>query len=125
MFNYVLGNTDAHIKNYSLLYDAHMEGISLAPAYDMISTVIYDSATKDMSFNIGGRKNLDSIDENSFRLFAERVGIGEKIAMGNYYKVLDRFEKAIKESAEELKEIGFDNAVVIAERILSARKKVL
>ncbi|MCR5344182.1 MAG: HipA domain-containing protein [Butyrivibrio sp.] len=125
VFNFVLGNTDAHIKNYSLLYDPHMEGISLAPAYDMISTVIYESATKDMSFNIGGIRNLDSIDEDRFKSLAAKVGIGEKIAMSNYHKVLDRFENAVKESAEELKEMGFVNAGDIAERILLARKKAL
>ena len=125
VFNFALGNTDAHIKNYSLLYDPHMEGISLAPAYDMISTVIYDSATKDMSFNIGGMRNLDSIDEKSFQSLAARVGIGEKIAMSNFHKVLDRFENAIRESAKELQETGFVNAADIAERILLARKKVL
>ncbi|WP_026664347.1 HipA domain-containing protein [Butyrivibrio sp. FC2001] len=125
VFNFVLGNTDAHIKNYSLLYDPHMEGISLAPAYDMISTVIYESATKNMSFNIGGIRNLDSVDEDSFKSLAAKVGIGEKIAMSNYHKVLDRFENAVKESAEELKEMGFVNAGDIAERILLARKKAL
>ena len=54
-----------------------------------------------------------------------RVGIGEKIAMSNYYKILDEFENAIKESAKELQEIGFSNARDIAERILTARKRVL
>ena len=125
VYNFVLGNTDAHIKNYSLLYDPHMGGISLAPAYDMLSTVIYESATRDMSFNIGGIRNLDSIDEERFKLMAARVGIGEKIAMTNYHKVLDRFENAVKESAQELQELGFDNALDIAERIIMARKKVL
>ena len=125
VYNFVLGNTDAHIKNYSLLYDPHMEGISLAPAYDMLSTVIYESTTRDMSFNIGGIRNLDSIDEERFKLMAARVGIGEKIAMTNYHKVLDRFENAVKESAQELQELGFDNALDIAERIIMARKKVL
>ena len=125
VYNFVLGNTDAHIKNYSLLYDSHMGGISLAPAYDMLSTVIYESATRDMSFNIGGIRNLDSIDEERFKLMAARVGIGEKIAMTNYHKVLDRFENAVKESAQELQELGFDNALDIAERIIMARKEIL
>ena len=125
VYNFVLGNTDAHIKNYSLLYDPHMGGISLAPAYDMLSTVIYESATRDMSFNIGGIRNLDSIDEERFKLMAARVGIGEKIAMTNYHKVLDRFENAVKESAQELQELGFDNALDIAERIIMARKEIL
>ena len=125
VFNYALGNTDAHIKNYSLLYDSDMERVRLAPAYDMLSTVIYESATRNMSFNIGGKINLDRIDENDFRILASKVGLGEKTAMDNYQKVLNLFEKAVKEAAEELQEIGFENAESIAERILFARKKIL
>ena len=125
VFNYALGNTDAHIKNYSLLYDSDMESVRLAPAYDMLSTVIYESATRNMSFNIGGKINLDRIDENDFRILASKVGLGEKTAMDNYQKVLNLFEKAVKEAAEELQEIGFENAGSIAERILLARKKFL
>jgi len=125
VYNFVLGNTDAHIKNYSLLYDQNMDGLSLAPAYDMISTVIYESATKDMSFNIGGIRNLDSIDEESFKSLASTAGIGEKIAMSNFHGVLDKFENALCESAKELQDTGYVNASDIAERILLARKKVL
>jgi len=125
VFNYALGNTDAHIKNYSLLYDFDMERVRLAPAYDMLSTVIYESATRNMSFNIGGKINLDRIDEDDFRQLAYKVGIGEKTAMDNYRKVLNLFEKAVKEASKELQEIGFENAGSIAERILMARKTIL
>ena len=72
-----------------------------------------------------GVRNLDLIDEENFRLMAAKVGIGEKLAMSNYRNVLDHFENALKESAKELQETGFYNACDIAERILSARKKIL
>ncbi|MBR5338121.1 MAG: HipA domain-containing protein [Lachnospiraceae bacterium] len=125
VFNYALGNTDAHIKNFSLLYDPDMKGIRLAPAYDMISTVIYGGSTRELSFNIGGIKDLDCIDEDCFKKMACEVGIGERLAMNTYQKMLDRFESAIKESGRELQELGFHNAGDIAERILLARKKIL
>ena len=125
VFNYVLGNTDAHIKNFSLLYDTHMNGIFLAPAYDMVSTVIYESATREMSFGIGGVKDLDTINEDSFKMLAAEAGIGEKLAMSTYQNVLDSFEKAVREAAKELKESKLMGAGDIAEKILMARKKVL
>ncbi|MCR4839951.1 MAG: HipA domain-containing protein [Lachnospiraceae bacterium] len=125
VFNYVIGNADAHIKNFSLLYDPDMGGISLAPAYDIISTAIYENRAKDMSFNIGGVKNLDQIDEGSFKELASRTGISERVAMSSYHNVLNQFENAVKEAAKELKELGFYNAGDIAERILLARKKIL
>lgn len=38
--NYVLGNGDAHGKNFALLFDR--DGMSLAPLYDIASTAVYD-----------------------------------------------------------------------------------
>lgn len=53
IFNYLIGNTDNHIKNVSLLYDEELKTVRLAPAYDILSTVIYTSSTRDMAFSIG------------------------------------------------------------------------
>ena len=38
-FNYIIGNTDAHGKNFSILYLE--KGITLAPCYDLLSTLVY------------------------------------------------------------------------------------
>ena len=54
IFNYLIGNTDNHIKNVSLLYAENLNDIRLAPAYDMVSTMIYESSTENMSLGIGG-----------------------------------------------------------------------
>ena len=64
--NFLLGNTDAHIKNFSLLYGENLKTIKLAPAYDMISTVVYAESTKNMAFKIGGEFRLDKITRESF-----------------------------------------------------------
>lgn len=41
IFNYLIGNTDNHIKNVSLLYDEELKTVCLAPAYDILSNIIY------------------------------------------------------------------------------------
>ncbi len=49
VFNVLIGNCDAHGKNYSLLYDSPAP--SLAPFYDLLSTAAYaelDQATGDV-----------------------------------------------------------------------------
>ena len=125
VFNYAVGNTDSHIKNYALLYKPDMTGLELAPAYDIIGTLIYESATREMSFNIGGVRKIDEVKRDSFLTMAGMVGLGEKPAMKIYDEVLDRFEAALKESAKELTEIGFENAGGICERILQSRKKMI
>lgn len=45
VFNVLVGNSDAHLKNLSFLV-SH-EGIQLAPHYDLLSTAVYDTPTFD------------------------------------------------------------------------------
>ncbi len=51
-FNYLVGNADAHAKNFSLLYSD--DGIRLAPAYDILSTHQYAALSKDMATSVAG-----------------------------------------------------------------------
>ncbi len=125
VFNYVIGNTDSHIKNFSLLYKSDLSGVKLAPAYDVIGTLIYESATREMSFNIGGIRNIDEVTRDSFRAMAGMVGLGEKPALRVYDEVLEGFESAIREASRELSDIGFENATSIGDRILYSRKRII
>ena len=125
VFDYVLGNTDAHIKNFSLLYSYDLGEKRLSPAYDMISTAIYEASTREMSFNIGGKRSLDEIGKDDFKIMASEAGIGEKVAMNVYEDILNRFEKSIRESVNVLLSMGFENALDIGDRILMARRKIL
>jgi serine/threonine-protein kinase HipA len=59
IFNYLIGNADAHGKNFSLLYRGPRP--ELAPAYDLLSTTIYPDLSKKMAMKIGGKYQLDDI----------------------------------------------------------------
>jgi serine/threonine-protein kinase HipA len=50
-FNLLIGNADAHGKNFSLLFTA--QGAQLAPAYDLLSTQVYPSLSEAFSMRIG------------------------------------------------------------------------
>ena len=49
--NVCLGNTDAHGKNFALLYTE--EGVQLAPFYDVVSTEVYPSLSPNLSMRVG------------------------------------------------------------------------
>lgn len=49
-FNYLIGNCDAHAKNFSLLYAR--DGTRLSPAYDLLSTEVYDHLSRKMAMSI-------------------------------------------------------------------------
>jgi serine/threonine-protein kinase HipA len=53
IFNFLIGNNDAHGKNYSFLYLQRQP--QLAPAYDLLSTEIYPELSKKMAMKIGGK----------------------------------------------------------------------
>ena len=118
VFDYLIGNTDAHIKNFSLLYDKDLRQIHLAPAYDIVSTVIYEQSTRDMSFRIGGTMALDDMSRDSFRAAAREVGLGERMALRRFDAMAERFRTALHESAADLARDGYNKATELENRIL-------
>ena len=75
IFNYLIGNTDAHAKNVSLL---HTEtGIRLAPFYDLLSTEVYPEKLIDhtMAMLINGKGKYDSLRPKDFAALFGQLGL--------------------------------------------------
>lgn len=73
VFNFVLGNADAHLKNFSLL--ERPEGLRLSPAYDLLNTLLYPF-NSDTALEIGGsRRPLDSISRSLLEAFGVDIGL--------------------------------------------------
>lgn len=122
VFNYLIGNTDDHIKNVSLLYASDMASIRLAPAYDIVCTMIYPSSTTEMAVSIGCEYDIHKIKREHFCRELKNIGIGEKLAMRHYDDMLSRIESALEESCETLMQQGFIQAKDMKKRILEVRK---
>ena len=118
IFNFLIGNTDNHLKNFSLLYDETLTSIRLAPAYDLISTSIYPSSTRNMAFKIGDHLSLDDITPEDFARAAKTCGLGAKIAAQHFRRLSAAFAPALKAATLSLVEQGFVNAKHLADRIL-------
>ncbi len=61
VFNYAVGNSDAHLKNSSLLYVEDWGSCSLAPLYDVTCIPLSGYSTK-MPFVIGSHREIEDID---------------------------------------------------------------
>ncbi len=120
VFNRLIGNTDAHVKNFSLLYAVDLKTVRLAPAYDIVSTAIYGQSTRNMAFGIGGKHALEEIDAAAFRTAARETGLGEALAMDRLEQLSVRFTRALKAAAEELAAQGYAKAFEIRDRIIQA-----
>lgn len=64
----LIGNTDGHIKNFSLLYDENLSDLRLAPAYDLVSTAVYPGHTRNLSMYIGDKNDITQIRRNDFSI---------------------------------------------------------
>jgi serine/threonine-protein kinase HipA len=120
VFDFLIGNTDAHIKNFSLLYSPDLRSIRLAPVYDIISTTVYDQSTRDMAFHIGGDLSIDSITEDSFRRAAKEIGLGVRMAMRRFESIRNQFRSSLRQSAEELAAAGYSKALEKEQQILQS-----
>ncbi len=79
IYNYLVGNTDAHGKNFSLLYGQERRETRLAPLYDLVCTIYYSELSKKMAMKIGGEYLLDRILPRHFEKLAEETGLAKPL----------------------------------------------
>jgi serine/threonine-protein kinase HipA len=93
VFNYVFSNGDAHLKNFSLIRDDNGEYL-LAPAYDLMSTVVHTPHESDTALDL----YADDIESPHYLIYGyygrenfmelgKRLGIVETRAA----RILDQF----------------------------------
>jgi len=132
LFNYLIGNCDAHAKNISLLHNTDGT-VSLAPLYDLISTTIYDGRfgsklSRNMGMRVGMHENIDRIKAEDFEVFAKdvRMRLQQVKIIGE--ELMDKLQPAFGAAVTAAEEAGFPDAGEIAGRILNGcylRAKVL
>jgi serine/threonine-protein kinase HipA len=70
----LVGNCDAHLKNFSLLETAN--GLRLSPAYDIVNTALYDGFDQNIALSIDGKKpNLDQVTRDLLQEFGRGIGL--------------------------------------------------
>jgi serine/threonine-protein kinase HipA len=84
IYNYLIGNNDAHGKNFSLLYHdagtANQE-IRLAPLYDAIGTVYYPELSNKMAMKIGSEYKSEKATPKDFDKLAEEAGLAKPLVL--------------------------------------------
>ena len=73
IFNVLIGNHDAHAKNFSLLHTPR--GAVLAPLYDTLSTAVYPHLTDKMAMKIGSKYRFSEVQARHWEQFAHSAGL--------------------------------------------------
>ena len=120
VFNVLIGNSDAHLKNLSFLV-SH-EGVQPAPFYDLLSVAIYDTPAFDkkgwpaqtqLAWPILGVRRFADID----RTLLLEAGAALNLAKGTATRLLENLRSHIAKEAEALHaEVETENAGITRER---------
>jgi len=119
IFNFMIGNADAHGKNFSLLYEGGKP--SLAPAYDLFSTAIYPNLASKMAMKIGGKYNPNHVYLRHWTKLVPDTALAQKALK----KELDLLCDNVREKALEIKSEleGKDIKSEIYDQIIAVIKK--
>ena len=99
VFNYLIGNSDAHGKNFSLLYDGRK--IRLAPLYDLVCTQAYPELSPTMAMKLGGERHPEKMLPRNWRKFADEAGFGQPVALRRIKEIARRVLTAAETLAPE------------------------
>lgn len=106
IFNYLIGNTDAHAKNFSIYLDID-DFISLTPAYDLLCSSIYDCDQR-IAMKIGKARYYSEVTEKDWEIFAQDLDISLKLVKSELERQKQLLPKVMEQLATELNaEIGY------------------
>jgi len=78
-FNFLIGNADMHLKNWSLIYPDRRTA-ALAPAYDFVSTIVYLPDDK-AALNVSRTKRFNQFTEDELSRLAARARLPEALVL--------------------------------------------
>lgn len=79
IFNFLIGNADAHAKNVAILFTD--QGPCLAPFYDLICTQVYPNLSEKQAMRIGGENRPSWIQRRHWERFGEAVAIKPRLVL--------------------------------------------
>ena len=75
-FNWMIGNCDAHAKNYAIL-EPGTERARLAPAYDLVCTEVYPELDRTLALRLGQAKRPGDVTARTMDRLGQRLGLCE------------------------------------------------
>ncbi|MBK8460127.1 MAG: type II toxin-antitoxin system HipA family toxin [Micropruina sp.] len=101
VYNVLIGGTDAHAKNYSMLL--HGQRAQLAPLYDLASAVVYPSDRPlESSMKVGAHRTMREISSSDWARAGQRLGIGADAAVSRVLELRNALPMALDAAVASL-----------------------
>jgi serine/threonine-protein kinase HipA len=110
IFNVIVGNADAHGKNFSILYDT--SGPRLAPLYDLLATVAYPELSPKFAMKIGNRATLAELDTGGWIEFAASTGLGVPLIRRRVGEISESVLAELRIAVNDLVALDLDQAAI-------------
>uniref|UniRef100_UPI003AB5D442 HipA domain-containing protein n=1 Tax=Parafannyhessea umbonata TaxID=604330 RepID=UPI003AB5D442 len=117
--NYLLGNCDGHLKNYSLVESLSDQTAHLSPMYDVCSTTVYPELDRRMGISISPHGLIDTVTQSSTHELVRWVGLPDAIAIPQIRNAVMGVLPAIEASRDKITHMGFPRVSKVADKILS------
>lgn len=125
-FNWLVGGTDAHAKNYSILH-ASRGRVRLAPLYDIASALPYPDMRPEklkLAMKIGGRYRLREIGPAQWEDLASELDLEPPAVLNGVAALGTRIEERVAPVCQEARDAGLTDPMVPSlERALKERAR--
>jgi serine/threonine-protein kinase HipA len=100
LFNLLIGNNDAHGKNFSLIYRADGQ-TRLAPLYDLVSTAAYPELSARMAMKIGGEYDSEKVGPRQIEKLADEAALSVPMVRDQVTELADAVLAALPAATPE------------------------
>ena len=120
IFNYLIGNADAHAKNLAMLFTDR--GPQLAPFYDLLSTQAYPDLTDRQAMRIGGENRPSWIQRRHWERFGEAIAIKPRLVLNTLQNMTIAIMPVAEGLAEEFQK-AYGTSTIIDKILAIIRKR--
>lgn len=111
LFNLVAGNTDAHGKNFSLLYTR--DTTTLAPLYDLMCTIAYPEVNRTPAMKIAGTSEFSELAPRTWQKFAAEISIGLPFLRRRVKEICEAAQDHADQVAQSIADQGFEEKTLM------------
>lgn len=110
IFHYLVGNADAHGKNYALLYRSNAP--DLAPLYDVVCTAAYPRLAKKLAMAIGGRSIPDTIQLQHWLTLVPTTRGAQRLLIKDMKELAGRIRGEADGLLTDLEDAGINHSIL-------------
>jgi serine/threonine-protein kinase HipA len=100
VFNVLSCNTDAHLKNHSLILSA--DGVRLAPLYDVMCASVWQNITRNLALDVGGKRVGEYVEGRHWAREAEACGLAPRRALARVEYLGQRMREELCATADDV-----------------------